>query len=99
LIGSKESNFKTVGKHFRNDIITIYEECPEGYMDDYHLRNQIEGCHGSEKRNYNLKNIEAKGIERVTTHLGMHLVSVLAVSLCRLQNGVSEGLTDTAGLI
>jgi hypothetical protein len=65
------------------------------------IKNEIQGLlvKKLQKSYYNIKNIEAKGIERVTTHLGMHLISVLVVSLCRLQNGVSEGLTDTAGLI
>lgn len=99
LMLTDEPRFKLVGKYFRNNILTRYEECPDGYLDHYHLRNRIESHHGTEKRNFKIKNIEAKGIERTSVHLGMHLIALHAVALCRLQNGITEGLIDTVGLV
>jgi len=94
-----EPRFKQIGQYYRNNILTRYEECPDGYMDDYHLRNRIENGHGTEKRKTEIKNIEAKSIERITTHIGMHLIALHAIALCRLQNGVTTGLTNLAGLV
>lgn len=91
--------FKQVGMYYRNNILTRYEECPDGYMDDYHYRNRIENNHGTEKRKTEIKNIEAKSIERITTHIGMHLIALHAIALCRLQNGITVGLTNLAGLV
>ena len=47
----------------------------------------------------NIKNKEAKGIERIATHIGMHLIALHAIALCRLQNGITTGLTNLAGLV
>lgn len=99
LMLSDENRFKQVGMFHRNNILTRYEECPDGYLDDYHFRNRIENNHGTEKRKTEIKNIEAKGIERTTTHIGMHLIALHAVALCRLQNGIITGLTNLAGLV
>lgn len=93
------ARFKQVGMYYRNNILTRYEECPDGYMDDYHFRNRIENNHGTEKRKTEIKDIEAKSIERITTHIGMHLLALHAIALCRLQNGKTTGLTNLAGLI
>ncbi len=41
---------KPVGAYYRNSILARYEECPEGYLDDYHLRNRVEGTPGVGKR-------------------------------------------------
>lgn len=98
LMLTDEYRFKLVGAFFRNDILAKYEEAPDGYMDFYHLRNRVESGHGNEKRQTEITHIEAKGIERVTTHIGMHLISILAIALYRLQHGVSTGLTNLAGL-
>lgn len=99
LMLTDETRFKLVGKHYRNNILTRYEECPDGYLDHYHLRNRIESHHGTEKRNFEIKNIEAKGIERTSAHMGMHLIGLHAVALCRLQHEVTTGLINTVGLV
>jgi len=99
MMMSDEPRFKQVGAYYRNNILARYEECPDGYLDDYHFRNRIENNHGTEKRKTEIKNIEAKGIERTTTHIGMHLIALHAIALCRLQNGVTTGLTSLAGLV
>lgn len=99
LMLKNETRFKQVGMYYRNNILTRYEECPDGYMDDYHFRNRIENNHGTEKRKTEIKNIEAKSIERITTHIGVHLIALHAIALCRLQNGITTGLTNLAGLV
>jgi len=99
LMMVEEKRFKQVGMNYRNNILTRYEECPDGYMDDYHLRNRIENNHGMEKKKTEIRNIEAKSIKRITTHIGMHLIALHAIALCRLQNGITEGLTNLAGLV
>jgi hypothetical protein len=38
-------------------------------------------------------------LEKFTAHIGMHVVSILALALARLQNGVTENLTFRGGLI
>lgn len=46
----------------------------------------------------NIKNKEAKGIERIATHIGMHLISLHTIAQCRLQNGITTELTNSVGL-
>ncbi len=99
MMMSDEPRFKQIGMFYRNNILARYGECPDGYMDDYHFRNRVENTHGAEKRKTEIKNIEAKGIERTMTHIGMHLIALHAIALCRLQNGVTTGLISLAGLV
>lgn len=90
---------KPVGAYYRNSILAKYEECPDGYLDDYHLRNRVEGVHGVGKRKNKVKQIETRGIVRVSIHVGLHVLSKQIVALTRLQNGIVENLGDTAGLV
>ncbi len=89
---------KPVGAYYRNSILAKYEECPDGYLDDYHLRNRVEGTHGVGKRKNKIKQIETRGIERVSIHVGLHVLSKLTAALTRLQNGITENIGNT-GLI
>lgn len=89
---------KMIGAYYRNSALKEYEECPDGYLDDYHLRNRIEGNHGTEKRQTELKNFNGKGINKFTAHVGMHVIALQAIALCRLQNGISERLINLGGL-
>jgi len=98
LMATDDKRFEQVGAYWRNEILLTYEESPDGYWDDYHTRNRIEGTHGVEKRNSNIRRMECKGIKRVSTHMGMHLISKLAIALTRLQHGITQGLGNTAGL-
>lgn len=63
------------------------------------IREAIEHCHGREKRLTEIKNIQANNIEKFTAHIGMHVVSILALVLVRLENGIIEDLTYRGGLI
>jgi hypothetical protein len=40
------------------------------------------------------KFMDAQGIERAERHVLMFYISLLAVALCRLQYGVSDGLSN-----
>lgn len=40
------------------------------------------------------KFMDARGIRRAEMHVLMSYVSLLAVALCRLQHGISEGLSE-----
>ena len=88
-----------VGQYYRNQILKEFYQNPQKYLDDYHLRNRIESRHGNEKLLTNIGSIDCRGIERFTAHVGLHLVSILALALTRLQNGVTKGLVDLGGLI
>lgn len=83
-----------VGDYYRNEYFARYEESPDGYMDDYHLRNGVESTHGTEKRLGSIKRTEVRGVENNTVQLGLHLLMLHMVAHTRLQNGIQEGLTD-----
>jgi len=38
--------------------------------------------------------MDARGIQRAERHVLMSHITVLAVALCRLQHGISEGLSN-----
>jgi len=80
-------------------MLNMYLKNPEAYERKYVIRESIEHCHGREKRLTEIKNIQANNIEKFTAHIGMHIRSVLALVLVRLQNGIKDGLTFRGGLI
>lgn len=85
---------KIVGDMYRNELICKYEECPDGYLDDYHQRNEVESTHGTEKRIGSVKRTEVRGLKNNTIQLGLHLLMLHLVANTRLRHGVTEGLTD-----
>ena len=80
-------------------MLNMYLKNPEEYQKKYVIRESIGHCHGREKRLTEIKNIQANNIEKFTAHIGGHIVSILALVLVRLQNGITEGLTYRGGLI
>ncbi len=84
---------------YHNQMLIKYLRDPEKYEKKYVIRELIEHCHGREKRLTEIKNIQANNIEKFTAHIGMHVVSILALALVRLQNGVTENLTYRGGLV
>jgi len=84
---------------YHNQMLMKYLRDPEKYEKKYVIRELIEHCHGREKRLTEIKNIQANNMEKFTAHIGMHVVSILALALVRLQNGVTENLTFRGGLI
>jgi hypothetical protein len=84
---------------YHNQMLMKYLKDPESYQSKYIIREAIEHCHGREKRLTEIKNIQANTIGKFTAHIGMHIVSILALVLVRLQNGITENLTFRGGLI
>jgi len=84
---------------YHNQMLSMYLKDSEVYEKKYVIRELIEHCHGREKRLTEIKNIQANNIEKFSAHIGMHVVSILALALVRLQNGVTEDLTFRGGLI
>jgi hypothetical protein len=89
----------TLENFYHNQMLNMYLKDPEEYKKKYLIREAIEQCHGREKRLTEIKNIQAKDMEKFNTHIGMHVISILALALVRLQNGMTEGLTFRGGLI
>lgn len=84
---------------YHNQMVEMYLRNPEEYQNRYNIREMIERCHGREKRHTEIKNIQAIDIKKFTTHIGMHVISLLCLALVRLQNGVAENFTFRGGLI
>ena len=84
---------------YHNQVLKKYLRDPEGYDKKYAIRNLIEHMHGRDKRHTEIKNIQATDIDKFTAHLGMHIISTLALVLVRLQKGETENLTYRGGLI
>ncbi len=84
---------------YHNQMLNKYLRDPESYEKKYLIRESIEHCHGRVKRHTEIKNIQANNIEKFTTHLGMHVISLLCLAFVRLQHGITENLTFRGGLI
>ena len=93
------SKHELIGQYYRNQIIKEFYMDPEKYLKDYDKWNRIESRHSTEKLLTNIGNINGKGIEKFTIHVGIHLVSIIALVLCRLQNGITKGIVDLGELI
>jgi len=92
--GENNRHHELLGDLYRNDILACYEECPDGYLDDYHQRNIVESTHGTEKRNGTIKRTEVRGIKNNTVQLGLHLLALHLVANARLRHGITKGLTN-----
>jgi hypothetical protein len=90
---------KLLENFYHNQMLKKYEKDPKGYEKKYTIRKTIEHGHGREKRLTEIKNIQANNIEKFNTHIGMHVVSMLALALVRLQNGIRDNLTLRGGLV
>jgi hypothetical protein len=102
IMASDEINprrHQLVGDYYRNDVLAKHEECPDGYLDDYHQRNIVESTHGTEKRNGTIKRTEVRGIEHNTIQLGLHILAIHLVANVRLRHGITEGLTNIGYII
>ncbi len=88
---------EAVGAYFRNSAMDRYNQDPEAYDKDYHLRNRQEGNHGYWKEHMDIeKRLRVKGRIKVDRYLTRNLCALLAVALCRLQHGVKSNLTSVA---
>ena len=63
----------------------------------YNDRNAAEGFHGFVKRYLNLQNyFDYRGVRNVERHVRWTYLSILGVALARVQNGITENLTQIA---
>ncbi len=89
------------GAYFRNQFLQKWEKWIEqknnGEGSPYNERNVAEGFHGFVKKYLNLQYyFDYKGLKRVERHVYWTYLSILGVVLTRLQNGITENLTQVA---
>jgi len=63
------------------------------------MRDLIEYQHGLEKRHTEIKNIQARDIDKFEAHLAMHIIGLLSLALIRLENGITSNLIGLGGLV
>lgn len=84
-----------VGAFFWNQYIREWRDFRYSTKRKYNRRAAIEAFHGHMKQQMLLeKFMDARGIERAERHVLMVYISLLAVALCRLQHGITEGLSN-----
>ncbi len=77
--------------HFRNAHIAACEEAPEGVLDEYHVRNNIEGEYGHLKVHHSLESaLNVVGERAVLRHMPWTVVAAQVVAMVRLQHGVGR---------
>jgi hypothetical protein len=87
-----------VGAYFRNQAMIRFEEDPENYLKNCHLRNRSESTNGHLKNQLGLEKNVPKGEKRVKRHAAMCILTNLLVALTRAQNGKTSNLVSTAYL-
>lgn len=87
-----------VGMHFRNALVKIRDDID--FLKHYHRRSVNEGFHGVVKDNTGFGKMRVSGSRNLAVHLGVHLLSVLAVgALFKIQNGVTTELMGLGHVI
>ena len=95
----RRGHYETVGYMLRNEHIAIYEECPDGYLDEFHRRNICESENNYIKNDIGLqKAIRRKGEAYIELQLHLTLLALHVIALVRLQNGIKKNLVSTRGL-
>ena len=95
----KKGIHEPVAMYFRNPCVAAYEECPDGVLDVYHLRNRSEGVNSYMKENLGLEtHINGKRMKNIDLHVTECCIVLLAVALTRLQHGITENLSSVAYL-
>ena len=93
-----------VGKFFRNQYLKEWEWMEElkktgAEPSEYNRRNVIEGYHGWSKRFLNIETyLDYRGMRNVERQVRWSYLSVMALVMTRLQNGITEDLTQIAYL-
>jgi len=95
----KKGIYEPVAMHFRNPYLQEYEECPDGVIDVYHMRNHNEGVNSYMKDNLGLEtHINGKGMKNIDLHVTQCCIVLLTVALTRLQHGIKSNLSSIAYL-
>lgn len=92
----KKDEFEAVGSYFRNMRMAEYEEHPEGYMDICNERGgKMEGDIGRMKLTTLLDDHPGRrGWKQFLLRAGMTMLSLAFAALIRVQNGVTNNLTN-----
>lgn len=94
-----EEIFEPVAMHFRNACMQEYEECPDGVLDVYHMRNCSEGVNSYMKTNLGLEtDCNGKGMKNIDIHVTQCCLALLAAALTRLQHGIKNNISSTVYL-
>jgi hypothetical protein len=89
----------TVGYMLRNQHIAAKEECPDGYLDQFHRRNITESENDLIKNDHGLQQaIRRKGKETIELQFHLALLALHIIALVRLQNGIKDHLVSKRGL-
>ena len=95
----KKGIYEPVAMYFRNAYMNEYEECPDGVLDVYHMRNNNEGVNSYMKGNLGLEtHVNGKGMKNIDLHGTQCCITILAVALIRLQHGIKENIHSVAYL-
>ncbi len=95
----KKGRSETVGYMLRNEHIDKKEECPDGYLDDFHTRNMCESENDYIKNDKGLQRaIKRKGKEYVEIQFHLTLLALHVLALIRLHKGFKNNLVSTKGL-
>jgi len=89
----------TVGYMLRNQHIAAKEECPDGYLDQFHRRNITESENDLIKNDHGLQQaIRRKGKETIELQFHLAFLALHVIALVRLQNGAKNHLVSKRGL-
>jgi len=95
----KKGIYEPVAMYFRNSYMREYEECPEGVIDVYNMRNCNESINSYLKNYLGAEtHVNGKGMKNIDLHVTMCCLVLLAVALTRLQHGIKENLSSVAYL-
>ena len=84
-----------VGAYYWNQYVRDWQDHRERSKEKYNRRAAIEAFHGHLKQQMLLeKFMDARGLERAERHILMTYITILAVALCRLQHGITDGLSN-----
>lgn len=91
--------YEPVAMYFRNTYMRQYEECPDGVIDVYHMRNCNEGINSYLKDHLEAEtHVNGKGLKNLDLHVTKCCITLLAVALIRLQKEIKENLSSVAYL-
>ncbi|VVB96652.1 Uncharacterised protein [uncultured archaeon] len=91
--------YEPVAMYFRNKYMRQYEECPDGVLDVYHMRNCNEGINSYLKDHLEVEtHVNGKGLKNLDIHVTKCCITLLAVALTRLQKGIKENISSVAYL-
>jgi hypothetical protein len=95
----KKECCENVGYMLRNQHIAAKEECPDGYLDQFHQRNITESENDCLKNDHGLQiAIKRKGKETIELQFHLAFLSLHVLALVRLQNQAKNHLVSKRGL-